>query len=678
MGKPLKIYLADLTYDTLAVSANHFPLNIGYVASYANACFGSEVDIYLFKYISDLEEAVSCSAPDILGLNNSCWNHNLGREMFRMTRERKPDMVAVCGGPNFPRDSQSREAWMKAYDELDIYVPLEGELGFANIVERAITAREGESLRDHVLQEEIEGCVLKDTTGRVIIGKAAPRMKVLDDVPSPYQTGILDSFFDGRLIPMMQTNRGCPFTCAYCVDGAEEVRAVNKFGIDRVSSEVEYIAGHVPENIHYLAISDLNFGMIPQDVDICDILKQVRQKYDYPEYVGAATGKNAKESIIECIKKLEGALVLMIAVQSMDKQVLANINRKNISVEKMLELSPAIKEAGLKTKAEVILGLPGDSVDAHTMTLRTLINADMDEILTFTFMLLPGAKLFEPEERNKWDFIVKHRIIPRNFARLSSGKIVVETEACVVGSNTMTFDEYLDMRLINFIIYTTRRELVFDSLFKLLKNSKIEIFDLFLKMLREIDRAPENIREVFNGFKNATRDELWDSREELLDHYQKEDNYRKLLDGEDGINVLYHHYSLVTIKYMEEWIDYTFMVAEDMLKEGGLCSDNMEVELEEIYNYCRGVTFNPLGEDRMSTNPEYEFSFDIQRWLARGGKLGEYLYPQKKRISFRYTSEQYDFIEDLLRGERSIDNISKSLFTSQAVSADYLWRRPYV
>ena len=34
---------------------------------------------------------------------------------------------------------------------------------------------------------------------------------------------MLDKFFDGRLDPYIQTSRGCPFTCAFCVDGSELV-----------------------------------------------------------------------------------------------------------------------------------------------------------------------------------------------------------------------------------------------------------------------------------------------------------------------------------------------------------------------------------------------------------------------------------------------------------------------
>ena len=50
--KPLKIFLADLTYDTITLSTDVFPLNIGFIGSYTKAQFGSNVEIKLFKYIS--------------------------------------------------------------------------------------------------------------------------------------------------------------------------------------------------------------------------------------------------------------------------------------------------------------------------------------------------------------------------------------------------------------------------------------------------------------------------------------------------------------------------------------------------------------------------------------------------------------------------------------------------
>ena len=49
--KPLRIFLGDLTYDTIVLSTDSMPTNIGYIAAYSKKKFGSDVNITLFKYI---------------------------------------------------------------------------------------------------------------------------------------------------------------------------------------------------------------------------------------------------------------------------------------------------------------------------------------------------------------------------------------------------------------------------------------------------------------------------------------------------------------------------------------------------------------------------------------------------------------------------------------------------
>ena len=47
----IKIYLGDLTYDTVSLSTDSFPLSIGYVGAYCKKEFGTKVEVELFKFV---------------------------------------------------------------------------------------------------------------------------------------------------------------------------------------------------------------------------------------------------------------------------------------------------------------------------------------------------------------------------------------------------------------------------------------------------------------------------------------------------------------------------------------------------------------------------------------------------------------------------------------------------
>ncbi len=679
--KPLKIYLADLTYDTITVSTNGIPLNIGYIASYCIHRFNTNIEVVLFKYVDDLEKAIINSPPDVLGLSNYCWNQNLGYEMSCLLHEKNPHGLSVWGGPNFPKEKFLQEEWLYKYSDMDVYIPLEAEEGLASIIEFALTIKNRKLIRSEIRENVIYGCITRKLDGSLNFASPAPRIKNLDEIPSPYLTGILDKFFDGKLDPYIQTSRGCPFKCTFCVDGSDDVKKVNRFSLDRVTKELEYIGKHVPSNLQALHIADLNFGMHKGDLDICNAIMDIKKKYKYPNMVGTAPGKNSKERIIATVKILEGTLLLTMSVQSMDKQVLKNIKRENISEQEMLDLAPIIKESGLQTKAEVILGLPGDSVQAHLYTLKTLLNAEIDEILVFSCMLLPGSELYAIEERKKWGIKSKHRILPRDFTKLSSGKVVLETEEVVTETEKMTFEEYVDLRVFNFLLRVTTTDKVYSPLKKFLKQNNLKIFDLVEKMFQNIDSAPKKIKDMCAQYRRSTIDELWDSSEEIIANYQKESEYNKLLNGDAGINVLYHHQSLVMVSCMSEWTDYVFTALKKLIIEKNEFDNDLKQQFEDIANYTQGTSFNPLGRNRLNTNPKYKFNYDIFSWLNNNQELPllNFKLSLKEEIEFRLTQEQYNIIQNRLdQFEDNLVSISKALFSGTIIPSHLFWRNPSI
>ena len=677
MTSPIRIFLGDLTYNTIGMSTEVFPLNVGYIAAYCTKRFGSKVDITLFKYIDELEKSIHENPPDVLGLSNYVWCHRIGLEMFDLVHSQNPNVITVWGGPNFPQDLESQQSFMKNCTDVDFYVPIEGEVGFSNIVEKILNISELDCKKEILFKKPIDGCVSRNPNGSLQFSIPQIRTKKLDEIPSPYLMGLMDKFFDGKLTPMIQTNRGCPFTCTFCVDGADTVNRVNQFDLGRVSSELNYIGEHVTSNIHSLHISDLNFGMYPRDLEICDGIVSTQKKYDYPRSVLSTTGKNKKERIIQAIEKLNGTMSLTMSVQSMDEQILQNIRRSNISVDHMLALQPTIKKVGLVTDSEVILGLPGETYQTQINTLKKLLIGKLDYVMVYTCMLFNGSELNTPEQRKKWNFQTKFRILPRDFTTLRNGKNVIETEEVIVGSDTLSFEEYLELRLLSFSIFVTNIGIVYDSLLKFLRQNNIEIFDLFFQMMKQIDSAPPLVQKIFDSVKNDMVDELWDSPEDIQAHYQEQKEYEKLLSGEVARNVMQYHNALVRYSCMDEWTQFASNTVFGLLKRKKIISYELESQLRNIINYCTGLGHNTLGDDRISTNPEFLFDYDIKDWLAdkNNKTLNHFKLDKKRIISFQFSKNDSKVIQDELDRQNTDTGRSQAL---KRLPLQIQWRLPKI
>jgi len=672
---PLRIYLADLTYDTVSITSDVFPLNIGYIASYCKKRFGDLVEIKLFKFIKKLEKAILENPPHLLGLSNYVWNHRLGLEMFRLALEQNPQVLTVWGGPNFPADMPSQETFLYKYKEVDAYVPIDGETGFSNIVAKVLELGQGPQLKQKFSQQPIDGCITRDVNGKLQYSNPVIRIAELDEIPSPYLSGFMDEFFDNQLTPMLQTNRGCPFSCTFCTDGSDLVKRVNKFSLDRTRKELEYIAEHVPSNMKNIMISDLNFGMFPRDLEICDYFVELQKKYRYPEQIQTTTGKNNKTKIIQSVKQLSGTLRLSMSVQSMDQQVLTNVRRDNISLDHMLAIAPAIKEANLGTDSEVIIGLPGETYQSHVKTLRDLTRAQMDHIMVFNCMMLNGAELSTPESRKKFDLKTKFRVLVRDFTKLSSGKNVVEAEEVLIASDSMTFDEYVKLRALDYSVYMINIGVVFAPLLKFLRQQNVDVFDVPLRMLEESDKHSPVIAKIYQDFKNETRGELWDSLDELEKNFQKDSEYDKLLTGEVGLNILHYYTGLVSTEYMDEWINYTLEITREIIKEK-LMDDNLAKQYKDIENFVRGLGHNIAGKDRLHTTVEDTFQYDIQRWVSDTGNLAleQFRFDSPTRVMFCISKVQYMLLQEQLEiyGDKRITKAE----LIKRLPLQTLWRMP--
>jgi len=675
--RPLRIFLGDLTYTTLSLATDAFPLNIGFIAAYAEKIFGKEIDLRLFKYVDDLEQAIHDNPPDILGLSNYPWNFSLGLEFFRMTRVVSPQTLCVMGGPNIPLEDESRTQFIKCNPLIDFYAYLEGEEAFAALVARAMEIGLD---REKMKSTPIDGFIHRISDTEVMKGTMLSRRRNLDEIPSPYLTGYMDKFFDGKLSPMMETNRGCPFSCTFCHEGNQLISKVNHFSIERVKAELDYIAAAVqraPILISNLTFADPNFAMYERDYEIVEHIEKIQQRQNWPRSIFASTGKNKKERIAKALRKLNGSMSMWMSVQSMDSVVLQQIQRDNISTSQMMALASVYQELGLPTFSELILGLPGDSYERHVKSISDVVEAGIDVIEAYSCMLLNGTELNTARSRATYDIGSHFRILPRDFAKLGNGRIAVEIEEVVSSTSTMSFEDYQEARKLHLMIAVIYNGGGFSALLRLLRQKKVSVVGLFQRLVREIKSAPASVQAIFNSFVRLTKEELWESEEALRAYVYADNNYEKLLKGEIGINLIQTH-AAMSLAVMDDWVQYVFQTANIML--GDEIHDDVErsAMFADIQAFCAGRVHNIWGSDRNEDSPCVLLRYDIANWMRSplSTPLSEYRFSSPVMYEFGFSeAKKEEMAAQVQRYGTTATGIGRII---AQMGRDRIWREPAI
>ena len=240
-SKP-KIFLADLAYVNKGKEWTivPFPLNIAFIAAYTQKLFPDTFDIRLFKEPEKFLEAITNEKPDIVGFSNYIWNKNLALKFAKYLKELHPNCITIMGGPNYNfTELDWIEQFMRDTPQIDFHIEGEGEVKFANIVNACL---KNEFVPSKVkLSKPAGGCFIEPNTDRCVIDTVS-RIDSLNDIPSPYQTGLLDEFLaDPNYCPIIETNRGCPYVCTFCQWGDLGKSNMSIFSNERVTKEIEYI-----------------------------------------------------------------------------------------------------------------------------------------------------------------------------------------------------------------------------------------------------------------------------------------------------------------------------------------------------------------------------------------------------------------------------------------------------
>lgn len=577
----IRASFCDLSHD--GHFCNGIPYGVVLVAQYTLKDHADKLEAEYFKKPQEFLDYLERGFPKIACFSNYIWSAELSLEIARRIKERSPETIVVMGGPNFPSDPREHEEFLQAHPWVDFHIYKEGEQAFKLLFETLLEAgldasRLKESGKELPSCHYIRG-------GKMVCGPLMPRLKNLDDVPSPYLTGAADKLLRQPLIPMIQTTRGCPFQCTFCQEGNSYFTKLSRFSLERIRDEVEYIARHT--DAPHLLVIDSNFGMYEEDILVCKEIAKIQKKHGWPKSVAGFAGKNMKDRVLEGVRIVGGEHFLSAAIQSTSQEVLKNVKRSNIQVDKLIGFASEGEAMGANTFSELILGLPGDTKEDHLRGISELIDAGISVVRSHQFIMLPDSESTSRKDRERFGMVTRFRVTPKTFA---SYRLLGETfeapeidEICVA-NKTLSFEDYKDCRVFNLTVEVFYNNGIFLELHKFLRLHGIRVSE-FIRRVHERATDPAGpLAAVYRGFLEETCD-LWESREELQAFIRRPEVMEKLKSGQMGRNEQIEYRGAAVFNHLREMHDISYGVAKEMLEEQGRLGPQGYGYLEELREY---------------------------------------------------------------------------------------------
>lgn len=641
--KKTTLCMGDLGHTTKRMPNNFVPINIGYLGAFAEKKFSGEFSIQLFKDACRLVDVIKEQRPAVLALSNYVWNHNLSMYVAALYKKICPDGFVVVGGPNVPLDRERISEWLTRHRDVDFLVAGEGELSFANIIGNLTDTSFS---KDAACRKPIPG-VFFLADGKDVVYEEQPLIHDLNILPSPYLNGMMDQFIlnDVRgfgLIPMVEGSRGCPFLCTFCRNGREYNSKIRAFDTGRILEEIDYIAAIIrreKRDMSSMLITDQNFGMLSRDVLISEKVSRLKESCGFPMNVMVTTGKSLPDKVIETVSRFDG-IAMTMAAQSLDEEVLKNIRRINFPIDKFVEYQKTLKTKKRLSKSDVIMGLPGDTVEKHLNTLRKLLDIGIDVIDTFSFMMLLGTVEESPERRQEFGYKTKWRLLPGAFSSLE-GRALLEPEEIVVVTDTFSQADYVYLRRLHLLLATICNGTLFSEIKKVLKERGLDIVEFIQEVDIEIQKIGKgsHVGRAVAEFTSKAISELFDDQKCLTDFYTDKKNYELLCQDELGENLL-QKYRFQIFQNLGEFtavLERVYVQYMQSRERSSADQDKSIFNALRAKNHCLERLLRGEGVD---ARERFDLDYDVISWKAdAGAKLSDYHF-SSPQIAHAYFSDK--------------------------------------
>ncbi|MBR3819267.1 MAG: DUF4080 domain-containing protein [Clostridia bacterium] len=314
--------------------------------------------------------------PDVAAFSCYIWNITKTLEVCRIIK-RKHDCKIVLGGPEAayrPKDI------LEKYKFADFVLSGEGEWTFPEFLDNMngdLSLVSGLTYRKN---------------GEII---TIPEKEYMDSPPSPFSNEFFKNL-NGR-ISYIETSRGCPYRCAFCLSG--RCSPLRFFDIGRVKNDIIRLSESGTQTVKFV---DRTFNANAERAN--EILLFIKENYgkEIPEnicFYFEIAGDILKESTLEILSSMpRGAVQLEIGMQSFNEETLRKINRKTNTKKLVDNIGKLISFNNMHIHIDLIAGLTGENLESFRNSFNIAYSLKAHMLQMGFLKLLYGADMRENKE----------------------------------------------------------------------------------------------------------------------------------------------------------------------------------------------------------------------------------------------------------------------------------------
>lgn len=404
-------------YSHTSIALRYLFANLGELKKEAQI-----LEFVINEDVSRIAEDILKFNPKIVGIGVYIWN---AQDVFRLIliiKKISPQTFIILGGPevsHFPH----RVDFSKA----DFIICGEGETQFQTLCDKLLKGKKSEVSIFQKIEENFSKLSL------------------------PYEFYTDDDIKNRHIY--FEASRGCPFHCEFCLSSIDN--KMRYLPIGTVLQELEKLWIHGARNFKFIDRTfniNINFG-----AKLLEYFLDKEEDYFVHFEVIPDNFPDELKKLLSKFKK--NSLQLEVGLQTLDVQIAKNINR-NLRLEKIFEnIKFLSNETNAHLHLDLIVGLPGESLDGFKSNLDKLISFTKSEIQIGILKKLSGTSLFRHDE--------KFKMIYSDFPPYE-----------ILQNNLITFEQMQKMKRFARFWDIVHNSGNFTNTFELLKNDG-KIFDRF-------------------------------------------------------------------------------------------------------------------------------------------------------------------------------------------------------